>query len=431
MYIVIIIFFLILIFIYKYNNNIEKLDINKFIGGEDEYEFTTEIIELDVNTDKEIIKLHLEDETLLNKTEKYPKLLVLDVRSKTEIGKGRLCYSIYAYSFLNNLIEPDINDKKKQKTHFKQIWKGIQTGLFPIKNTNNKNSNLKSDKKNKNNLYKNPNLRLTYIMLFLSMLSKGNLLIFSENGDKALQVAKKLQLTLNKEKKRNIKYKPKIYVIVNGGYNELTHILKPELICHPECVPIRKFGERESTFSLKSFFPKKKKEKEKSFINIFGGKNKHLIEQLDIQKEPDKIKELIKNMYKNNKQFIKPLDVRSKKEINEGFLCDACLVYSFLNLLNNVKDTKSLLKNNNRLFFNLFQAVHFFKEVLIYCSDGKRSMQVAEKLSYIKDKQIKKIYVIVNGGYRELKHILPDEYICAPRCEKKNLLDTFKKSLNF
>ena len=58
-------------------------------------------------------------------------------------------------------------------------------------------------------------------------------------------------------------------------------------------------------------------------------------------------------------------------------------------------------------------------------------MEVAEKLSYIEDLKQKKIYVIVNGGYRELKHILPDEYICAPRCEKKGLLNSFKKSLNF
>ena len=123
----------------------------------------------------------MENDTLLNKAEELPKLLVLDVRNKTEIGKDRLCYSLYSYSLLNKLIEPNVKDNKKQKTHIKQIWKSMTSGFFPIKNSN---------KNDKNNLYKNPNLQITYYMLFISIISKTNILIFSEKDDRALQVAK-------------------------------------------------------------------------------------------------------------------------------------------------------------------------------------------------------------------------------------------------
>ena len=441
MYITIILFFLILIFIYKYNNknNIEKFDINNFYGGNEDYDYVIEIIELDVNTDKDIIKLHMENDTLLNKADSIPKLIVIDVRNKTEISKGRLCYSLHSYSLLDKLPKPIEGKKNLKRYDIQEIWTGATTGLFPIKNKNktkigffNFGGNKNNDKKKKN-LYFDPNLQMTYIALLYSVLSKTNILLFSEDGDKALQIAKKLQTIAGKIKKNNksTNNKNKIYVIVNGGYNELTYILSPELICHPKCVPIKEFGERETSFSLGNIFgKKKKKEKEKVFIDLFGGKNKHVIEKLDIQKQPDKIVKLIKNSYKSFADFIKPIDIRNKEEINNGFLCDSALLYSFSDILIKNKDFKNLLKNNNRLMINILQFANY-KKILIYCSDGNRALKVAEHLASFKSISQEKIYVIVNGGYQELKHILPSEYVCDPRCEKKQLFSSFKKSLNF
>tara|TARA_B100001094_G_C18159655_1_gene788504 strand:+ start:1089 stop:1739 length:651 start_codon:yes stop_codon:yes gene_type:complete len=185
---------------------------------------------------------------------------------------------------------------------------------------------------------------------------------------------------------------------------------------------------------------------------ITGGKNyNHIIEELDIVKDKKKIINIIQlndpkyKLYKfdkyireansniseeekikkrNNFKYesklmdTKILDIRTKKEINKGHLCYALLFYSFIDKFKNIDHAQDvrIFINYQPQFADLYLQLNS-PSLLIYCNSGKRALKAAKIISKLKFNNLKKIYVITNGGYSEIEDIINKKYICSPSCE--------------
>jgi len=138
-------------------------------------------------------------------------------------------------------------------------------------------------------------------------------------------------------------------------------------------------------------------------IKLYGGKR---YDYLRIQYDVVKDKNFIKNKFNSKNVII--LDVRTKYEINQGHICNALLLYSFID------NYKIIIKNifmkhikNNKQF-----------ELIIYCNSGKRALKAAKILH--KNKFNNKIYIITQGGYNELVDLMPQKNICKCKCKNIN-----------
>ena len=133
---------------------------------------------------------------------------------------------------------------------------------------------------------------------------------------------------------------------------------------------------------------------------FYGGKRyDHLRIEYDVIKDINFIQNKL-----NSKNVI-PIDVRTKYEINQGHICNALLLYSFID------NYKNLIKNiflkhikNNKQF-----------ELIIYCNSGKRAQESAKILH--KNGFNNKIYIIINGGYHELIDLVKQKNICQCKCK--------------
>lgn len=134
--------------------------------------------------------------------------------------------------------------------------------------------------------------------------------------------------------------------------------------------------------------------------NIQGGKR---YDYLRIQYDVVKDKNFIEN--KLNSKNVIILDVRTKYEINQGHICNALLLYSFIDNYKNIIKTIFMkhIKNNKQF------------EIIIYCNSGKRALKSAKILH--KNNFNNKIYIITNGGYNELIDLINKKYIC--QCKYK------------
>jgi len=153
---------------------------------------------------------------------------------------------------------------------------------------------------------------------------------------------------------------------------------------------------------LKKLYKSKKteiKKKYKSKANLFLDKIKtnvektvHLRVLLDITQH----KHIIKKLF-NNKITI--FDIRKPFEIRNGHVCNAILLYDFVNDYKNILKYKilDLIKKNK-------------KDIIIYDSNGKRSNEIAELLH--SNGFVNKIYIIQNGGYNDLAVLLDSNKIC-------------------
>lgn len=137
----------------------------------------------------------------------------------------------------------------------------------------------------------------------------------------------------------------------------------------------------------------------KNINKLIGGKR---YDYLRIQYDVVKDKNIIQN--KLNSKNIIPIDVRTKYEINQGHLCNALLLYSFIDNYKKLINTIFLkhIKNNQ----------HF--ELIIYCNSGKRAYEAAKLLH--KNGFNNKIYIIINGGFHELVNLLKSKYVCQCKC---------------
>lgn len=153
---------------------------------------------------------------------------------------------------------------------------------------------------------------------------------------------------------------------------------------------------------IKKLYKSKKteiKKKYKNKANVFLNKMKttvqktvHLRVLLDIKQH----KHIIKKLF-NNKITI--FDIRTPFEIRNGHVCNALLLYDFVNDYKNILKYKilDLIKKNK-------------KDIVIYDSNGKRSNEIAELLH--SNGFVNKIYIIQNGGYNDLGILLDSNKIC-------------------
>tara|TARA_B100001094_G_C18159655_1_gene788503 strand:+ start:325 stop:1065 length:741 start_codon:yes stop_codon:yes gene_type:complete len=216
--------------------------------------------------------------------------------------------------------------------------------------------------------------------------------------------------------------------------------------------------------------------------NISGGKGKRnyiKIIELDAKKDKNLIKSYFEEKYYYNSIHIhknNPIDIRSKDQISKGRLCYAKNAISYLDY---IKTYKRMSEINRRIkrsdydskeyndfvfkypmaysapyvtnynYLNIFEILNsnekhiysqfslnkknipktLIKNIIIFDSNGKDSLELANILKKDIEKHFKKIslkiYVIINGGYEDLKKILPSKYICEYKCPKKE--KNFKK----
>jgi len=153
---------------------------------------------------------------------------------------------------------------------------------------------------------------------------------------------------------------------------------------------------------LKKLYKSKKTQIKKKYgnkTNAFLDKMKttvqktvHLRVLLDIKQH----KYIIKKLF-NNKITI--FDIRTPFEIRNGHVCNALLLYDFVNDYEYILKYKilDLIKKNK-------------KDIVIYDSNGKRSNEIAELLH--SKGFVNKIYIIQNGGYNDLGILLDSNKIC-------------------
>lgn len=127
-------------------------------------------------------------------------------------------------------------------------------------------------------------------------------------------------------------------------------------------------------------------------MKITVQKTVHLRILLDITQH----KHIIKKLFNNH---ITIFDIRTPFEIRNGHVCNAILLYDFVNDYKNILKYKilDLIKKNK-------------KDIVIYDSNGKRSIEIAELLH--SNGFENKIYIIQNGGFNDLGVLLEPNQIC-------------------
>ena len=141
------------------------------------------------------------------------------------------------------------------------------------------------------------------------------------------------------------------------------------------------------------------KKKISSKTNKFLNKMKTTVQKtihLRILLNIDEHKFIIKKEFNNN---ITIFDIRTTLEIRNGHICNSILLYDFANNYEAILKYKilDLIKLNK-------------KDIIIYDSNGKRSLEIAELLH--SKGFLNKIFIIQNGGYNDLAVLLEPHKVC-------------------